>query len=99
MITGSIVNIEDKVVLTKTANTLSTFIDQPTPETLNINANIYTLILPPSGTLPPLTGSIVVKTPVFFDGFNINIEDLPGTGSLEEKAINYVCNTWNLTLK
>lgn len=100
MITGSILDIEDKVVLTKIANTLSVFIEQREPEIVNINANIYNLTLPPSGTLPPPSGSGVgIKTPVFLDGFNINIDNLPGTGSLIEKSITYVCDTWNLTLK
>lgn len=101
MITGSITNnINDKIVLTKTANTLSVFVSQSMDNIVNINANLYTLILPPSGTLPPPSGSgIAIKQPVFFDGFNVNVNNLPGTGSLEEKSVLYVCDIWNLTLK
>lgn len=99
MIISNRISIEDKVVLTKTANALTIVTNETSIDTVNINADIYKFTPPPSGTLPPVSGSLIIKTPVFFDTFNVNVSDLPGTGSLEQKVITYVCDTWNLTLK
>jgi hypothetical protein len=102
MLSNNQFDIEDKIILTKTANTLSIFADQQIfTNIVNINANLYNLVLPPSGTLPPPSGSdpVFTKTNVFFDNFNVPVDNLPGTGSLEEKVITYVCQTWDLTLK
>lgn len=95
-------NIDDKVVLTKTANTLTVFANQnETTEVVNINAYLVDLKIPSSGSPIPPSGSEppVTKINVFFDGFNVSGSDLPGTGSLNEKAAIYVSNIWNLTLK
>lgn len=89
-------NIQDKPVLTKTANTLSVSYEQDVigPGIVTISASIYILILPPQGQMEP-----VIKTPVFLDNFYVNEADLPGTGTLKDRVVEYVCNAWDLTLK
>lgn len=89
-------DIQDKPVLTKTANTLSVSYEEDVvgPGIVSISASIYILILPPQGQMEP-----VVKTPVFLDVFYVNEADLPGTGPLKDRVVSYVCNIWNLTLK
>ena len=89
-------DIQDKPVLTKTANTLSVSYEEDVvgPGIVSISASIYILILPPQGQMEP-----VIKTPVFLDVFYVNEADLPGTGSLKDRVVEYVCNAWDLTLK
>jgi len=85
--------IENKVVLTKTANNL--IIDatqQIFQDVVNINARLNTI--PASGSLTP-----VVYGDVFYDSFSVSGSSLPGTGSIEDKVVNYVCEAWNVTLK
>jgi hypothetical protein len=43
------------------------------------------------------TPPIKVNT-VFYNKFVIPEADLPGTGTLNERVILYVCNIWDLTL-
>ena len=87
--------IQDKPVLTKVANRLMMVVDPgATGNQVALHPNIYNLQLPPSGqTEIPAT-----KTNVFFDDFLVNESDLPGTGTLEERATQYVCNLWGLTI-
>ena len=87
--------IQDKTVLTKTANMLSLSYDlNVETDIVGIHPNIYRLELPPSGqTEIPAT-----KINVFFDDFYVKQSDLPGTGTLDEKVLLYVCNVWNLTI-
>jgi len=89
-------DIQDKPVLTKTANTLSVSYEEDVvgPGIVSISASIYILILPPQGQMEP-----VIKTPVFLDVFYVNEDDLPGTGPLKDRVVEYVCNAWDLTLK
>ncbi len=89
-------DIQDKPVLTKTANTLSVSYEEDVvgPGIVSISASIYILILPPQGQMEP-----VIKTPVFLDVFYVNEADLPGTGPLKDRVVEYVCNAWDLTLK
>ena len=96
MIVEPRIDIEDKVVLTKTANTLSVGYEEDVvgPDIITISASIYILILPPQGQMEP-----VIKTPVFLDNFYVNEADLPGTGPLKDRVVEYVCNAWDLTLK
>ena len=87
-------SIEDKVVLTKTANNLIIDANQQIfTDIVSINARLNTIL---SGSSPmpyPMGGD------VFYDSFSLTGSSLPGTGSLETKVVNYVCETWNLTLK
>jgi len=87
-------SIEDKVVLTKTANTLLLNADQQIfTDIVNISARLSNI--PTSGSvLPTPTGG-----DVFYDYFSVTGSALPGTGSLETKVVDYVCEAWNLTLK
>ena len=90
------IDIEDKVVLTKTANTLSVGYEEDVvgPDVVTISASIYLLILPPEGQMEP-----VIKTPVFLDNFYVNESDLPAGNTLKDRVVLYVCNIWDLTLK
>ena len=86
-------SIENKVVLTKTANTVTINADQQLfTDVVNINARLSNI--PTSGSIPtPTTGD------VFYDYFSVTGSALPGSGSMEDKVITYVCNEWSLILK
>ena len=87
-------SIENKVVLTKTANTVTINADQQLfTDIVNINARLINI--PTSGSvLPTPTGG-----DVFYDYFSVTGSALPGTGSMEDKVITYVCDAWNIVLK
>lgn len=90
------IDIQDKPVLTKVANTLSVGYQEDIvgPGIVTISASIYILILPPQGQMEP-----VIKTPVFLDNFEVNKDDLPAGDTLKDRVVSYVCNAWSLTLK
>ena len=89
------VNIQNKPVLTKTANLLTVFFNENTNNNMvSINANLFYTANPPVDNTPPIEA-----VTVFYDSFVVLEADLPGTGTLEERVILYVCNIWDLTLK
>jgi hypothetical protein len=84
--------IANKTVLTKTAN--SVYIDatqQVFTDVVSINARLSYI---PTGSMPPTP----MAGDVFYDYFNVTGSTLPGTGSLADKVVVYVCNAWNLQL-
>jgi len=84
--------IADKSVLTKTAN--SVYIDatqQVFSDIVSINARLSYI---PTGSMPPAP----MAGDVFYDNFNVTGSTLPGSGSLADKVVVYVCNAWNLQL-
>lgn len=85
------VNIQNKVVLTKTANVLTVFANENADNIVSINANLFYTAVPPVDNTPPIEA-----ISVFYDKFVVPEADLPGTGTLEERVILYVCNIWNL---
>jgi hypothetical protein len=92
--TNNTFSIENKVVLTKTANTLLINADQQLfTDIVNINARLSNI--PTSGSVLPTPTS----GDVFYDYFSVTGSALPGSGSMEDKVITYVCNEWSLTLK
>jgi hypothetical protein len=85
-------SIADKQVLTKTANTL--YVDannQVFQDIVNINARLSYI---PSGSVPPMPYG-----DVFYDNFNVTGSTLPGSGSLADKVVAYVCSEWSVTLQ
>lgn len=87
------VNIQSKIVLTKTANLLTVFANENMSNSMvSINANLFYTVNPPVDNTPPIEA-----VTVFYDKFVVPEADLPGTGTLEEKVILYVCNRWEIT--
>lgn len=88
------VNIQNKPVLTKTANLLTVFTNENSGSSMvSIGANLFYTTNPPTGSTAP-----VEAISVFYDNFFIPESNLPGTGSVEDKAVTYVCEIWDLTL-
>ena len=85
------VNIQNKPVLTKTANVLTVFANENADNIVSINANLFYTVNPPVDNTPPIEA-----VTVFYDSFVVPEADLPGTGTLEERVLLYVCNIWNL---
>lgn len=86
------ISIQDKQVLTKTANVLTVFANEnDTTQEVSIGGNLFYSAAPPPSS-GPVTGESV-----FYDRFVVPEADLPAGPTLEDRVVTYVCNIWTLT--
>jgi hypothetical protein len=87
---NNVFSIADKQVLTKVANRLT--VDASVTlfqETVNINGRLSYV---PTGSTTQMGGD------VFWDNWNMPVADLSGSGSLEQKVVEFVANKFQVTI-